>query len=193
MKKVWVAILIISAVSFSCRKINYKEAAWLVTDLNDVNTGAVSVDTTMEYASKIWDQKKIIKISSADELQSFVNYRPGAAIDGQLLLSSDLGDVDFSEKTIFVFGLRYQTQCDNATCGTIRRDKIKLQNTRKKVVFDFKIRTAVGGSGMLGVTKLFFLIIPNEKADYSISGDFTVDEYAGIGGGAQDHTISYEQ
>jgi hypothetical protein len=41
-------------------------------------------------------------------------------------------------------------------------------------------------------TYLFF-VIPNDEVDYTISGIVVVDERAGLGGGAHDFTVEYQQ
>jgi hypothetical protein len=89
-----------------------------------------SVDTSMDDDDNIWEQHKIMKINSSADLQTFTDYQPAALINGELLHVSALQNVDFNAKTIFVCGLKYETQCTGSSCGKMTRDKIKRNNSR---------------------------------------------------------------
>jgi hypothetical protein len=147
----------------------------------------------MDDDDNIWEQHKIRKINSSADLQTFIDYQPEALIDGELLHLSALQDLDFNAKTIFVYGLKYETQCTASSCGKMTRDKIKLNNSRQEITFDLKLRASVGGSGMGLIRRYLFFVIPNDEADYTISGNVLVDERAGLGGGAHDFTVEYQQ
>jgi hypothetical protein len=171
--------------------VNYKDADWLISDSFGSPPGRTvnAPDTVYEYTTSIWDNDKILRISTDAELQTFVQYDSDVMINGTPLLSSDLANVDFSEKTIFVFGLYYETQDKDK----FTRQKIKIDKSAQEICLDFKLRTRVGGSGMARIFKYVYVIVPNEEADYRITGRFKVNERAGHGGGAHDFETEFEQ
>lgn len=188
-----VVILALSFVAFSCSKVKFKEAEWMITDpYTDPLVDDESIDTIANFAENIWDNKRIVKISSAEQLQAFAAYEPARLIDGELLLNSKLASVDFSASTVFVFGVTYESQCERKDCGKMKHDKIKIEEDAEHITFDFKFRTRVGGSGMIRLRKYFFLVIPNEEADHTISGKVTINE-RGDGLFADDIELSYQQ
>lgn len=129
---------------------------------------------------------KIIQLISAADVDSLMVYGIYELI-GDETISERFGDIDFNVNSIFVFQLNYSSQGQSE----LKRRDLLINHETKEILFEYKLKAHVGGSGMLHWNQLFFMIIPVEHSNYTVKGTYEVIE-RGFGGGT-DHMNTYSQ
>lgn len=194
MKNLFLLTIAICLTFAACNKPKYRDVEWYVTDTDFAGSSTYPepIDTTIDF-HEILGNDKVMKLSNAVEFNSFLAHARGRSIGGKSLYDSPLGDVDFNEETIFVLEMWYGTQCDE-TCGTVSGGKVRVSDFNDKICFSFSIKAPVGGSGMINLKRYFFIVVPNDAADYEVSGIVRVDEKGGLfGRNADDYAVRFEQ
>lgn len=99
-----------------------------------------------------------------------------------------INGVDFSTHSVYVI----YTITEQQEFPNVSKDKIWVNDSNKEILFDFKLRVQIGGSGMDYVAGFWYVILPKSYDDYSIRCTLHVNETGKLyGGPGNDYTREY--
>lgn len=175
---------------FSCEKKTFKSAEWIAGDFPgylDPSSVTPLDSATQAYYDGIFEDGKILRVSSFSELETLEDYNPYKSVENSSITNSSLGQIDFNNKVLYVILMNYQSQEEFKIC----KDDIKINESTQSIEFDFKMKVPVGGSGMGSFSTFFYFIFPKEQETYNFSGKFKVNESSSNVGSAHDYTREF--
>ena len=116
------------------------------------------------YGDALFDNK-VLRIQSLGELDSI-----GTLENPNL--TAEFSSFDFAKNNLFVVLFEY----DGKGHEKVTKSKFRINESTNSILFDFKVKVDVGGSGMAQFTSLYYFTIPIEKSSYDISGSIEMDE-----------------